>query len=107
MNFAFLLAILTHPSVGAEDAYKLCPTGSFSKPHASSCEACPQYQKATGNDLDPCECEPSFFNHESSDVSSCTCKPGNMLMGKSSKVCEAGRFKDWYGIESCTLCETF
>ena len=93
-------------SIGAEDRCEPCPVGSFSKPQASNCEACPQYHKATGNILDPCECEPSFFKHESEGASSCTCKPGSMLMGKSCEVCESGRFKDWYGIESCKLCET-
>ena len=91
-------------SIGSKDDCGPCQKNAFSRPKASNCDPCPQYQKLTGDIDHPCGCETSFYRPDT-DQSICTCKKGTMLMGKSCEVCEIGRFKDWDGIDSCTLCE--
>ena len=89
-------------SIGASNTCAPCKPGKISKPGASSCIPCPQYETPS-NSTRTCECMDSFFRIGIDGT--CSCKAGETLMGTSCHPCEKGKWKGEVGVESCNRCD--
>ncbi|GMH71325.1 hypothetical protein TL16_g05623 [Triparma laevis f. inornata] len=73
---------------------------------ASICTTCPQYEELDldlGYSVRACKCAISFVRKQHNE--SCSCLPGFTLTGEACSPCEEGRFKEDYGVHSCSRCE--
>ncbi|GMI05871.1 hypothetical protein TrVE_jg391 [Triparma verrucosa] len=95
-----------HASLGGLTECDECEAGTPADVGSSVCTPCPQYEEqdvALGYDLDSCVCKPTFVRDPTTNK--CSCEPGFTLTGETCSPCEIGRFKDDYGVHSCSRCE--
>ena len=95
-----------HASIGGKAECDECEAGTPADVGSSVCTPCPQYEEqdvALGYDLNSCVCKGTFVRDPTTDK--CSCEPGFTLTGETCSPCEIGRFKDDYGVHSCSRCE--
>ncbi|GMH90277.1 hypothetical protein TrST_g7328 [Triparma strigata] len=83
-----------------------CEDGTWADAGSSVCTPCPQYEEqdaSLGYSSDSCVCKPTFVRDPTANK--CSCEPGFTLTGETCSPCEIGRFKDDYGVHSCSRCE--
>ena len=83
-----------------------CEDGTWADAGSSVCTPCPQYEEqdaSLGYSSDSCVCKGTFVRDPTTDK--CSCEPGFTLTGETCSPCEIGRFKDDYGVHSCSRCE--
>ena len=95
-------------SLGGQTECSECGDGkpTNNETSASICTTCPQYEEldlSIGYSVTACKCMPSFVRRLGNE--SCSCTPGHTLTGEECSPCEVGRFKDDYGVHSCSRCE--